>query len=207
MMAHRWLALFVHQQNVGGLPGIWYLLGLRPEALGLGGGMSLHTYCQPPCVETRSWQGDRVGSALSGSFSLFGCWPQRTGFATGLSCRLRSVFPVSSSGLGASIRPGHFSGCLTQKWRELFQQLGSCGVCTSMRVWVGEGVCRMFQVECVHVCMQEHKGVFIRPWLWMILVWLGSGAHLYRSVSVCMWFAHRCPLQIATVEDSWGHLL
>jgi hypothetical protein len=85
--------------------------GLRPEALGLGLGVSLHTYLTPTMYEPGLGRGH--GGICPASFLPCALAVGLRGLAgpARLGCKLRSVFPVSSSRLGAPSRPGHCSGC------------------------------------------------------------------------------------------------
>lgn len=97
------------------------LAGLRLKALGPDLRREFAHPLSLPLSRSQAQAGARRCLPLPVPLLCSGCWPQRTGQATGLGCRLRSVFPVSSSRLGAPSRPGCCSGCLVEELGELTQ--------------------------------------------------------------------------------------
>lgn len=76
-----------------------------------------------------------------------GCWPQRTGQAPGLGCRLRSVFPVRSSGWELP------ADALAALWRN-----------QGSRRWAGCAACVHIHVCRRDQCLSPHSAGLCSGW-------------------------------------------
>lgn len=123
--------------------------GLRLKALGPGLRCELPAstpaWLVLPLRRSQAWAGDTEGRPLPS-----GCEPQRASGAPGLGCRLRSVFPVSSSGLGTA-EPAVTPAALQRSWGT--RPTGR-GAAARAHVCVGGWGC-VCEAAAVQACVQE----------------------------------------------------